>query len=236
MSLPLLRGTRPARRPRSRGPRRRPLRRTPARIRPFPKSATDPSASADVPAPSWLSRAKRFVAGLVLQSGEVTRAAVLTRVRRGDRLTRSAIARQRLEHRHAHGDAISTCSRISDCAPSATASISTPRFIGPGMHDQRARLGVGELLLVEPEIAEIFLGAGTKAPLIRSRCRRSIMTMSASLSPVRMSRKTSTPIASTPAGSSVDGPTTRTLAPSLPRAGCSSAPPASEGCRRRSPP
>ena len=34
------------------------------------KSATDPSASADVPAPSWLSRAKRFVAGLVLQSGK----------------------------------------------------------------------------------------------------------------------------------------------------------------------
>src|SRR5262249_47865775 len=28
---------------------------------------------------------------------------------------------------------ISTCSRMSDCAPSATAvSISTPRFIGPG--------------------------------------------------------------------------------------------------------
>jgi hypothetical protein len=28
---------------------------------------------------------------------------------------------------------ISTCSRISDCAPSATMeSISTPRFIGPG--------------------------------------------------------------------------------------------------------
>src|SRR5262249_22320699 len=36
---------------------------------------------------------------------------------------------------------ISTCSRISDCAPSATLeSISTPRFIGPGCMTSASRL------------------------------------------------------------------------------------------------
>ena len=49
---------------------------------------------------------------------------------------------------------------------------------------------------------------------MRSRCRRSIMTMSASFSPDFMSWNTSTPISSIPAGISVDGPTTRTRAPS----------------------
>ena len=48
---------------------------------------------------------------------------------------------------------------------------------------------------------------------MRSRCRRSIMTMSAPSRPSSMSVKTSTPSRSMPRGSSVDGATTRTRAP-----------------------
>ena len=48
---------------------------------------------------------------------------------------------------------------------------------------------------------------------MRSRCRRSIMTISAPLRPSRMSRATSTPKCSMPGGSSVEGATTRTRAP-----------------------
>jgi hypothetical protein len=48
---------------------------------------------------------------------------------------------------------------------------------------------------------------------MRSRCSRSIITMSAPCSPSRMSRATSTPIRSMPCGNSVDGATTRTRAP-----------------------
>ena len=56
---------------------------------------------------------------------------------------------------------ISTCSRMSDCAPSATMeSISTPRFIGPGCITSASGLAIGELLLVEAEIGEIFLRRG----------------------------------------------------------------------------
>jgi len=48
---------------------------------------------------------------------------------------------------------------------------------------------------------------------MRSRCSRSIMTMSAPFKPSRISRATSTPIRSIPRGSSVEGATTRTRAP-----------------------
>ena len=50
---------------------------------------------------------------------------------------------------------------------------------------------------------------------MRSRCRRSIMTMSALRRPSRMSRQTSTPKFSMPGGSRVEGATTRTRAPSV---------------------
>ena len=50
-------------------------------------------------------------------------------------------------------------------------------------------------------------------PRIRSVCSRSIMTMSQSVSPARMSWNTSTPKRSIPDGSSVRGATTRTRAP-----------------------
>ena len=157
---------------------------------PFRKSATDPSASADVPAPSWLSRAKRFVAGLVLQSGEVTRAAVLTRVRRGDRLTSPADC--------APGPPARPCARrrpfrpvrgSGDCRRPRTAVDFDPPVHRPGMHHQGAGLRIGQLFLDRARnTGNIPCARGTKAPVIRSRCRRSIITMSASLSPVRMSR------------------------------------------------
>ena len=55
---------------------------------------------------------------------------------------------------------ISTCSRMSDCAPSAISGVDLDAPVHrPGMHDQRAGLGVGQLFLIEAEIAEIFLGA-----------------------------------------------------------------------------
>ncbi len=84
---------------------------------------------------------------------------------------RAATRQRRLGDRHAFGmlrasasrtamrtaTPISTCSRMSDCALSATSvSISMPRIHGAWMHDERAGLGVAELLLVEPEIAEVF--------------------------------------------------------------------------------
>ena len=50
---------------------------------------------------------------------------------------------------------------------------------------------------------------------MRSRCRRSIITMSALRRPSRMSRQTSTPKFSMPGGNSVEGATTRTRAPSV---------------------
>ena len=48
---------------------------------------------------------------------------------------------------------------------------------------------------------------------MRSRCSRSIITISAPARPSRMSRATSTPIRSMPRGRSVEGATTRTRAP-----------------------
>src|ERR1700722_1675205 len=50
---------------------------------------------------------------------------------------------------------------------------------------------------------------------MRSRCSRSIITISALRRPSRMSRQTSTPKFSMPGGSSVEGATTRTRAPSV---------------------
>ena len=56
---------------------------------------------------------------------------------------------------------ISTCSRISDCAPSATIGVDLDAAVHrAGMHHQRVGLGVGELLLVEAEIVEILLRRG----------------------------------------------------------------------------
>jgi len=54
---------------------------------------------------------------------------------------------------------ISTCSRMSDWAPSATVDLDAAVH-RPRMHDQRVRLGIGELLLIEPEIMEVFLRRG----------------------------------------------------------------------------
>ena len=72
---------------------------------------------------------------------------------------------------------------------------------------------------------------------MRSRCRRSIITMSAPARPSRMSVKTSTPKRSTPAGISVDGRDHADPRAQRARAGgCSSARRGSAGCRRRSRP
>ncbi|CFW09670.1 Uncharacterised protein [Bordetella pertussis] len=60
---------------------------------------------------------------------------------------------------------------------------------------------------------------GSSAPRMRSFCRRSMMTTSASRSPSSMSVQTRTPICASPSGSSVAGATTRTSGtPSVVRA------------------
>src|ERR1700730_12348559 len=110
---------------------------------------------------------------------------------------------------------ISTCSRLSDWAPPATLeSISTPRFIGPGCITSASGLAYESLRSSSPKYAKYSWVEGTNEPFMRSRCRRSIITMSALRRPSRMSRVTSTPKFSMPGGSKVEGATTRTRAPS----------------------
>ena len=129
------------------------------------------------------------------------------------------VARQGFEHRHANGDthldllADQRLGAVGNGGIDFDAAIHRAR-----MHHQRVRLGVCELLLIETEIGEIFLCRGTKDPFMRSRCSRSIMTMSASVQARRfMSRvNTSTPsrIWAMPEGNRVEGAITRTRAPS----------------------
>ena len=108
---------------------------------------------------------------------------------------------------------ISTCSRMTLCTPSATAGRSRRRGSSARMHDDRVRLGIAQLLLVEPAEAEIFPHARHKAAFMRSRCRRSIITTSAPARPSRMEVKTSTPSRSMPAGAAW---TARRRAPARP--------------------
>ena len=58
---------------------------------------------------------------------------------------------------------------------------------GAGMHDQSVRLGTRELFMIEAEVVIIFARRGHERAFMRSRCRRSIMTMSQSSSPLFMS-------------------------------------------------
>ena len=53
------------------------------------------------------------------------------------------------------------------------------------MHDQGIGLGAGELLVVEPEeVEELRRWLGTRFDVMRSRWSRSIITISASFSPL----------------------------------------------------
>ena len=53
----------------------------------------------------------------------------------------------------------STWFRITELCESATSdAISRPRLIGPGMHDDRVRLGEADMLQPQPVEAEVFAG------------------------------------------------------------------------------
>ncbi len=89
-----------------------------------------------------------------------------------------------------------------------------PAVHRPGMHDDRIRLGVGQLLRiqsVEPEKTP-WHSAPARATYARVAAR-SIITTSAPARPAAMSWNTLTPKAEISAGISVGGPTTRTWHP-----------------------
>ena len=92
----------------------------------------------------------------------------------------------------------------SGCAPGRrrpALSISTPRFIGPGCITSAIRRRARKTGGVQAEENRKYSRAlGTWPWLIRSFCRRSIMTMSAPSSPASISLNTVTPSRSTAAG------------------------------------
>jgi len=66
---------------------------------------------------------------------------------------------QRFSSRHSHRHAISTCSRISDARRQADdrVHISTPRFIGHGVHHHARRLCISQFLRSRPPNKGILL-------------------------------------------------------------------------------
>jgi hypothetical protein len=99
-----------------------------------------------------------------------------------------------------------TWGRITAWLPSATAeSISTPRFIGPGCMTMASGLASASFSGVRPQDLKNSCVEGSRAPCMRSFCRRSIITTSTPRRPSRMSWKTRTPRRSTPVGSRVLG-------------------------------
>src|SRR5499427_3937551 len=123
---------------------------TPAAPMPRLASRTTPSAIRRSPSRSR-SRDGSMIRALVSRIGR--RSENISRIRQ--------IARQRLEHRHAHGDAHldlladQGLGAVGDAGVDLDAAVHRTR-----MHHQRIGLGVGELPLVEAEIGEILLGGG----------------------------------------------------------------------------
>ena len=106
-----------------------------------------------------------------------------------------------------------TCGKITLCLPSTTAeSISTPRLMGPGCITMASGLASCSFSCVRPKLLKYSWLEGSSAPLMRSFCRRSMMTTSASLMPSSSVWHTRTPICAMSPGTSVRGPTTRTSA------------------------
>ena len=106
-----------------------------------------------------------------------------------------------------------TCGRITLCLPSTTAeSISTPRLIGPGCITMASGLASCSFSGVRPKLLKNSCDEGSSAPLMRSFCRRSMMTTSQPRMPSSSEWQTRTPICAMSPGTSVLGPTTRTSA------------------------
>ena len=100
------------------------------------------------------------------------------------------------EHRHAHGDA--HLDLLVDDALRAVGDL--PRrsrrrgSSGPGCMTSASGLAQASFSASRPKKRKYSRTEGTKAPAMRSRCRRSIITTSAPSRPSRMSVKTSTPM------------------------------------------
>src|ERR1700674_1352675 len=124
---------------------------TPAAPMPRLDSRIVPSAIRTSPMPSK-SREGSIRRALASRIGRRS-VSMISRVRQ--------VAGERLEHRHPHRHshfhllADQRLRAIGDNRVDLDAAIHRPR-----MHHQRVRLGIGELLLVEPEIMKVFLGRG----------------------------------------------------------------------------
>ena len=106
-----------------------------------------------------------------------------------------------------------TCGRITLWRPSTTCeSISTPRLMGPGCMTMASGLAQRRRSGVRPKLWKNSWLLGSSAPLMRSFCRRSMMTTSASWMPSCSVWHTRTPMGPKSPGTSVRGPTTRTSA------------------------
>src|SRR5262249_38931144 len=132
------------------------------------------------------------------------------------------------EHRAAHAHLsrmairtatpLATCSRMTLAGPSATSGASsTPRFTGPGCITTVPGLRRRARARVRPKAWAYSREEGNIDSRCRSSWTRSIITASASSSAASTEGSTVAPIASSPTGTRVGGPATRTRAPSVTR-------------------
>src|SRR5262245_36897233 len=124
---------------------------TPAAPMPRLASRITPSAISRSPSMSRFRDGSRMRA----LASRIGRASVIL----GSRIRQ--VARQRFQHRHAHGDAHLDLLADQGLRAVGNRGVDLDAAIHrAGMHHQRVRLGIGELLLVEPEVMEVFLGRG----------------------------------------------------------------------------
>ena len=109
---------------------------------------------------------------------------------------------------------------ITEYGPSATAlAISRPRFSGPGWRMMTCGFASRTASSVRQKYCEYSSSVGKKLAPCRSRWMRSIITTSASRTPAASSVWSSAPKAARSRGTSVGGPTRRTVDPSA-RSAC----------------
>src|ERR1700730_4047443 len=148
---------------------------TKARMSIRPGAATSPrqsttSVPSGTPAAPMPRLASRMTPSAISRSpsrsrsrdGSMIRALVSRIGRRSENMSRiRQIPRQRFKHRHAHRDAHLDLLADQGLGAVGDAGIDLDAAVHrAGVHHQRVGLGIGELLLVETEIGEIFLGRG----------------------------------------------------------------------------
>src|SRR5215470_5707038 len=128
----------------------------------LPRQSTTsvPSGTPAAPMPRLASR--RSPSRSRSRDGSMIRALVSRMGRRSESMSCiRQVARQRFEHRHAHGDAHldlladQGLGAVRDAGVDFDAAVHRTR-----MHHQGVGLCIGKLLPVEPEIGEVFLGGG----------------------------------------------------------------------------